>query len=29
VYPLAEVADALSLGRRAIGKVLLEVAHGV
>lgn len=29
VYPLAEVADALSLRRRAIGKVLLEVAHGV
>jgi len=29
VYPLAEVAAALSLGRRAIGKVLLEVAHGV
>jgi NADPH2:quinone reductase len=29
VYPLAEVAAALSLGRRAVGKVLLEVAHGV
>ncbi|WOX16668.1 NADPH:quinone oxidoreductase family protein [Streptomyces sp. N50] len=29
VYPLADVAEALSLGRRAIGKVLLEVAHGV
>lgn len=29
VYPLADVAEALALGRRAIGKVLLEVAHGV
>jgi NADPH2:quinone reductase len=29
VYPLDEVASALTLGRRTIGKVLLEVAHGV
>ncbi|KPI05202.1 NADPH:quinone reductase [Actinobacteria bacterium OK074] len=29
VYPLADVADALALGRGAIGKVLLEVARGV
>jgi NADPH2:quinone reductase len=29
VYPLDAVAEALSQGRRAIGKVLLEVRHGL
>ncbi|MFI0349356.1 hypothetical protein [Actinomadura sp. 9N407] len=29
VHPFDEVAAALTVGRRAIGKVLLEVAHGV